>query len=715
MSAPATVKVNRRGFLQVGASATAGLLVGFYLPERSKLAAQANAAPLKMNAWVHIALDDTVTFMIHKVEMGQGTVTSLSQLLAEELECDWGKFRTEFPPVDKAFGPMQGVVGSQSIRTSWDPLRKAGATAREMLVEAAAQNWGVDKSKCRAESGFVINTTNNARLSYGKLADAAAKLPVPTNVALKDPKLFRIAGKSVKRLDTPAKVTGRTQFGIDARLPGMVYAAVARCPVFGGKVASFDDTKAKAFPGVKRVVPVSRGVAVVADNTWSAIQGTRLLEIKWDEGANATQTSANISKIFAERAQKPGVEISKAGDAAAGLAGAAKKVEAVYEAPFLAHATMEPMNCTAQVVGGKVAIWVPTQVPQMARQIAARVAGVPVDDVTVHVTLLGGGFGRRLDVDYVAQAVRVAMDCGGAPVQLIWPREEDMRHDFYRPMHVAMLRGTLDAQGNPSSLRIKSAGDAITPRWMERGLPALAGPVELPDKTTDEGLFDQAYAFPHQHMEHVATHMGVPVGFWRSVGHSHNAFFTESFIDELAAAAGRDPVDFRRKLLEGVPRYLAVLNLAAEKAGWGGKLPAGRARGVALHESFGSVVAQVAEVSIESGRPRVHRIVCAMDCGTVVNPNIVAQQLEGSVILGLTAALYGKIDIVGGAVQQGNFPSYPMVRMAQAPRVETWLVASERAPSGVGEPGVPPVAPSVANALFALTGKRHRELPLASA
>jgi isoquinoline 1-oxidoreductase subunit beta len=309
----------------------------------------------------------------------------------------------------------------------------------------------------------------------------------------------------------------------------------------------------------------------------------------------------------------------------------------------------------------------------------------------------------------------VAMDCGGAPVQLIWPREEDMRHDFYRPMHVAMLRGTLDAQGNPSSLRIKSAGDAITPRWMERGLPALAGPVELPDKTTDEGLFDQAYAFPHQHMEHVATHMGVPVGFWRSVGHSHNAFFTESFIDELAAAAGRDPVEFRHHLLQAAPRYLAVLNLAAEKADWGSKLPAGHARGVALHESFGSVVAEVAEVSLEAGVPRVHRIVCAMDCGTVVNPAIVAQQLEGSVILGLTAALYGKIDIVGGAVQQGNFPDYPMIRMAQAPRVETWLIASDRAPSGVGEPGVPPVAPAVANALFALTGKRHRQLPLASA
>src|SRR5580698_2478630 len=348
--------MNRRGFLQVSASATAGLLVGFYLPERSKLAAQQPVDLAKLNAWIHIAPDDSVTFRIHKVEMGQGTVTSLSQLLAEELECDWGNFRTEFPPVEKVFG-FQGVVGSQSIRTSWDPLRKAGATAREMLVQAAAQTWGVDKSACRAESGFVINTSTNAKLSYGKLAGAAAKLPVPTNVALKDPKQFKLIGKSMKRLDTANKVTGRTQFGIDTRRPGMMYAAISRCPVFGGKVASFDDTKAKAFPGVKQVVQVSRGVAVVADNTWSAIQATRLLDIKWDEGANAAQSSAAISKLFAERAQKPGVEMSKTGDAAAGLASAAKKVEAVYEVPFLAHATMEPMNCTADVRADSCDVW----------------------------------------------------------------------------------------------------------------------------------------------------------------------------------------------------------------------------------------------------------------------------------------------------------------------------------------------------------------------
>src|SRR5579863_7706288 len=375
--------MNRRSFLQVSTSSAAGLMLGFYLREISKVAAEVsvpNAA--RLNAWIHIAPDDSVTFMIHKVEMGQGTVTSLSQLLAEELECDWAKFRTEFPPVDPAFG-FQGVVGSQSIRTSWDPLRKAGATAREMLVQAAAQTWGVDRSACRAESGFVVNTSNNARLSYGKLAGAAAKLPVPANVALKDPSQFRLIGKSIKRLDTANKVTGRTQFGIDARRPGMVYAAIARCPVFGGKVASFDATKAKAFPGVKQVVPVSRGLAVVADNTWSAIQGTRLLEIKWDEGPNANQSSAAISRIFAERAQNPGVTVSKAGDAAAGLAGAAKKVEAVYEAPFLAHATMEPMNCTADVRADSCDVWASMQMQTLAHGAAAQASGLPPEKVRI--------------------------------------------------------------------------------------------------------------------------------------------------------------------------------------------------------------------------------------------------------------------------------------------------------------------------------------------
>jgi isoquinoline 1-oxidoreductase beta subunit len=373
---------------------------------------------------------------------------------------------------------------------------------------------------------------------------------------------------------------------------------------------------------------------------------------------------------------------------------------------------MEPMNCTAQVKDGRVEIWAPTQVPSSALAAAAKAAGVSEDKVTLHVTLLGGGFGRRLEVDFIAQAVKVAMATKGKPVQLSWSREEDMGHDFYRPMHAARLKATVDAQGQVQSLRIKSAGDAISPRWMERAVPLLAGPVDMPDKTTAEGLFDLPYGFAHQHMAHVATSMGVPVGFWRSVGHSHNAFFSESFIDELAAATQKDPLEFRRSLLQAAPRYLAVLNLAASKAQWGSALPAGRARGIALHESFGSIVAEVAEVSLEGGVPRVHRVVCAIDCGTVVNPAIVAQQMEGAVVMGITAALWGKIDIAGGVVQQSNFTNYRMLQLAQAPVVETHIIASERAPGGVGEPGLPPIAPAIANALFTLNGKRHRSLPL---
>jgi isoquinoline 1-oxidoreductase beta subunit len=408
----------------------------------------------------------------------------------------------------------------------------------------------------------------------------------------------------------------------------------------------------------------------------------------------------------------PGHVFYAKGDAAAAEAGAARVLEASYSAPYLAHATMEPMNCTAQFKDGRLEVWAPTQVPGFARDVAARVAGVDADQVTLHVTYLGGGFGRRLDIDFVGQAVRVAMACDGLPVQLLWSREEDTSHDFYRPLHVAQLRAALDAQGQASSLRIHSAGDAISPRWLERGLPSLAAPIDTPDKTTAEGLFDLPYGFAHQHMAHVATHSGVPVGFWRSVGHSHNAFFSESFIDELAHAAAQDPLAFRQGLLRHVPRYLAVLNLAADKAAWSAPLPAGYAQGLALHASFGSIVAQVAQVSLENGQPRVHRVVCAIDCGTAINPGLVAQQMESAVVFALTAALFGRIDIQGGVVQQSNFHNYPMVSLAQAPQVDTWIVPSTRAPAGVGEPGVPPLAPAVANALFALTGKRLRALPL---
>jgi isoquinoline 1-oxidoreductase beta subunit len=678
--------------------------VGFYLPERSKLAAQtADAASARLNAWIHIAPDDTVTFMIHKVEMGQGTVTSLSQLLAEELECDWGKFRTEFPPVDKAFG-FQGVVGSQSIRTSWDPLRKAGATAREMLIEAAAQTWGIDKSACRADSGVVINNSTNARLTYGKLAGAAAKLPVPTNVALKDPQQFRFIGKSMKRLDTPNKVTGRTQFGIDMRRPGMVYAAIARCPVFGGKTVSFDAVKAKAFPGVKQVVQTSRGVAVVADNTWSAIQASRLLDIKWDEGPNANQTSANISRIFAERTQKPGVEVSKTGDVAAGLSGAAKKVEAVYEAPFLAHATMEPMNCTADVRPDGCDVWASTQMQTLAQGAAAQASGLPPEKVRIHSQFMGGGFGRRGMTDYVTEAVEVSKAIG-APVKVTWSREDDMHHDNYRPASYSKFEAGLDAAGWPVAWHNRIACPSIT---NSSGQPPQNGI----DRTSTEGSHDMGYGIPNKLVDYHWAEVGIPVTYWRAVGYTQNTFFVESFMDELALAGGKDPVELRRKLLAQNPRLLGVLEQVAQKSDWGKPLPAGRFRGVAVVNNVGSYTAQVAEVSVDQGKVRVRRIVCAVDCGHVVNPAIVDQQIRSAIIYGLSAALKGQITIDKGRVQQNNFNQYDVIRIDEAPVVEVHIVASTQNPGGIGEAGVPAIAPAVANAVFAATGKRIRRLPI---
>jgi isoquinoline 1-oxidoreductase beta subunit len=690
--------VNRRSFLQVSASATAGLLVGFYLPERSKLAAQQPGDVAKLNAWIHIAPDDSVTFRIHKVEMGQGTVTSLSQLLAEELECDWGNFRTEFPPVEKVFG-FQGVVGSQSIRTSWDPLRKAGATAREMLVLAAAQTWNVDKSNCRAESGFVVNTSNNVRLSYGKLAGAAAKLPVPTNVALKDPKDFKLIGKSIKRLDTANKVTGRTQFGIDMRRPGMLYAAIARCPVFGGKVASFDDSKTKAVPGVLQVVQISRGVAVVADNTWSAMEGRRALTLQFDEGKNADLNSAGIRELFVNLASKPGAVARNDGDAAAALASGAKKLEAVYEAPYLSHAPMEPMNCTADVRADSCEVWVGTQIQTAAMGTTAKITGLAPDKIQIHTMYLGGGFGRRGGDDFVGEAVEISKAIG-KPVKLTWSREDDMQHDLYRPASYAKFAAALDKDGWPVA-------------WNTRVVcPSFGGLRNGVDRTSVEGIIDLEYAIPNFHVDYHPPDVDIPTTYWRSVGFSQNTFFSESFLDELAAASGKDPLEFRRRLLAKSPRLLGVLELAAEKAGWGKPLPAGHARGIAVVNNIGSYNAQVAEVSVEQGKLRVHHVVCAVDCGHVINPAGVEQQIQSGIVYGLSAAMKGAITIEHGRVVQGNFNHYDVLRIDEMPVVEVHIVPSQAAPGGIGEASTPTIIPAVANAIFAATGTRLRKLPI---
>ncbi|ROZ74280.1 xanthine dehydrogenase family protein molybdopterin-binding subunit [Ramlibacter sp. WS9] len=753
--------MKRRMMLLTAAGAAGVLVVGWgALPQRSRLGSARLMLPAEghfaLNGWIKIATDGTVILAMPRSEMGQGVHTSLPMLAAEELDVPLSAVRIEQAGSDTIYGNVAMLVaslpfhpleaenedgfgrvkaghwvvgklarelginatgGSSSVADAWEVVRMAAATARASLLGAASLQWRLPAEELTVKAG-VISHPSGKSVGYGEMAKLASATP-PGAVRLKDRKDWKLIGQPAARLDVPSKVDGTARFGLDVRPPGMRFAAIRLCPMLGGSPGQINADKALAMSGAERLVRLpayagsTAGFAVVGKSYWHASRAVKAVEVEWRQRPRGPLDSRQIDTgLEAAVRTADGYVFHEQGDTQAAERQAARKVESWYRAPYLAHATLEPMNCTAQVKDGKVEIWVPTQVPQMARAIAARVAGVSVDEVKVHLTLLGGGFGRRLEVDYVAQAVRVAMDCGGAPVQLIWSREEDTAHDFYRPMHVAMLRAAIDGQGNVASLRITSAGDAITPRWMARGLPALSGPVDTPDKTTAEGLFDLPYGFAHQHMEHVATRMGVPVGFWRSVGHSHNAFFSESFMDELAAETRQDPVEFRRKLLRGAPRYLAVLNLAAEKAGWGRKLPAGRALGVALHESFGSIVAQVAEVSVEGGKPRVHRVVCAVDCGTVVNPNIVAQQMESSVIFALTAALHGRIDIHDGVVQQGNFPSYPMVTMSQAPQVETWLVASQRPPGGVGEPGVPPLAPAVANALFALTGVRQRTLPL---
>jgi isoquinoline 1-oxidoreductase beta subunit len=754
--------VKRRTWL-LGTAAGAALLVGWAaLPQRSRLGLAsmmaAGEGDIALNGWIKILPDNTVVLAMPRSEMGQGVHTALPQLAAEELDVPLSRVRIEQAGWDSVYGNVAMLVGnlpfhpseeeqedgfgrvkagrwivgklarelglnatggSSSIADAWDVVRTAAATARASLIGAASLQWKLPAEELQAVDG-VVSHPSGRTASYGELARFASATP-PGSVQLKDRQDWRVIGQPAPRLDVPAKVDGTARFGLDVRLPGMRFAALRLAPMLGGAPGRVDAQAALVMPGVERVLLLpafagsTAGIAAVADSYWRAQQAVQAVQVDWRPRPTGPLDSQRIAAELQDAVKnRDGYRFYERGAVEQAGGEGARTFEAWYSAPFLAHATLEPMNATARVAEGRVEVWAPTQVPRMCRAAAARVAGVPEDHVDLHVTLLGGGFGRRLEVDYVAQAVRVAMDVPGVPVQLIWSREEDMRHDFYRPMHVARLRATVEKSGEPVALQIKSAGDAISPRWMERGLPALTGPIDLPDKTASEGLFDQPYGFRHQRMEHVFTHTGVPVGFWRSVGHSHNAFFAESFIDELAVELQRDPVEFRRALLKNAPRHRAVLDLAAERAGWGlVSLPAGRARGIALHESFGAVVAQVAEVSLEKGVPRVHRVICAIDCGTVVNPQIVAQQVEGAVVFGLTAALHGRIDIRDGSVQQGNFPDYPMLTLASAPQVETYIVPSERPPAGVGEPGVPPVAPAVASALFRLTGKRHRSLPFA--
>jgi len=705
----ARAPINRREFLETAGAAGAGLVVSFHLPLGPRFR-PTTADPFTPNAWIRINPDDSVLIVVDRSEMGQGVTTSLPMLLAEELEADWAKIKIEFAPADKAYiNPMfgmQGTGGSTSVRAAYTPLRKAGAAAREMLVTAAAETWGVDKSQCRAEGGAVIHTPSKRRLTYGKLAAKAATVPLPHDVPLKEPKDWKILGTRVRRLDTPPKVDGSAQFGIDVKVPGMLVAVIARSPVFGGKVASFDAAKAKAVPGVRHVVQVSSGVAVVADGYWPAKKGRDALAVTWDEGANASVSSASIAQLFAQRAQQAGAVARHEGDPDAGLSAAAAKLEAVYELPFLAHATMEPMNCAAHVRADGVDIWAPTQFQTGAQGFGAKIGGVAPEKVKVHTTYLGGGFGRRFELDFIQEALETSKAVG-APVKVIWSREDDIRNAQYRPANYHVLRAGLDAAGHPAAWTHRIVAPSIMarvfPDTVKNGL----------DEEAVEGGVGMPYTIPSVHVDYLLTDTGIPVGFWRSVNNSYNAFAVESFIDELAHAAKQDPYAFRRDLLAKAPRHLGALNLAASKAGWGTAPPAGRGRGIAVYKAFESYVAEVAEVSVASdGAVKVHRVVCAVDCGPVVNPSIVEAQMESAIVFGLTAALYGEIAIEGGRVKQSNFHDYPMVRLAEMPKIEVHIVPSSDAQGGVGEPGTPPIAPAVCNAIFAATGKRIRKLPI---
>lgn len=713
-------EIDRRSFLKATIVAGGALVIGATLPFRSRAEERFNlpvdpAADFKPNAFIRIAPDGKVTVTVGQAEMGQGVLTSLPMIVADELEVDWKDVTYEHGPPGKEFiNPALGgqiTGGSASVKGFFEPLRKSAASVREMLIGAAAAQWGVAPETLRARNGEVFDPASKRTAKYGTLLEAAAKITPPATPKLKDPKDFRYIGKSVKRLDSPEKVNGSGIFGIDVKVPGMLTATILRPAVIGGKVSSVDDTAAKAIKGVRNVVRLDSGVAVVADNYWAAKKGRDALKVTWDEGAMKSVSSDAMYQANVDAAKTAkGVEAKKVGDVAAGRSKAAKTIDAVYYAPYLAHATMEPMNATAHVRADGCEVWSGIQAQMVVQGQVAKLLGIAPEKVKVNNTLLGGGFGRRLG-DYVMDAVRLSKTTG-KPVKVVWTREDDMDGDFFRPSSYNVMSAGLDAAGAPVFWQHR----IVSPSIMASLGPALFGfspPPDRLDDTATEGAHTLPYETQNLLVDWVPINHGVPVGFWRSVGSSHTAFSTECFLDELAHAAGKDPLAFRTSLLEKHPRYVGVLKLAAEKAGWSKPAAKGIGRGIAVHESFGSYVAQVAEVSVaKDGNVRVHRVVCAVDCGQVVNPDTVNAQMESGIVYGLTAALYGEITLKDGRVEQRNFYDYKMLRMNEMPKVEVYIVPSTEKHGGVGEPGTPPIAPAVVNAIFAATGKRIRSLPI---
>jgi isoquinoline 1-oxidoreductase beta subunit len=712
------VNMSRREFLMAGAVMGGSFVIGFPLTtekssQSGNLPSQKNFMP---NAFIRISQDETITIIVNKSEMGQGVYTSLPMIVAEEMDTDWARVRVESAPVNPAYNHtewgVQGTGGSTSVRTSWKQLATAGATARAMLVEAAAKVWKVDSASCMTAKGFVIHEQTGKRLSYGQLVQEAAFMVPPEKVSLKNPKSYTLIGSPVPRLDTPQKTNGKAVFAIDVEVPGMLTALVARSPVFGGRAKSFNGDKAKTIPGVKAVFAIESGVAVVADGFWAAHKARAALDIIWDEGPLAKLESTNQRLQYAALARKAGIVAFQRGDVEQVTAKGAKKIEAVYEGPYLAHAPMEPLNCVVDFRQDGCDIWTGTQMQTTDRNAAARALGLPPEKVNLHTTLLGGGFGRRAvgDSHFVKEAAQIARVIQ-KPVKVLWTREDDIRGGYYRPAVYSELRGAIDAKGIPIVWK-----QSIVSQSILKGTPFGASMKNDLDPTQVEGAADSPYEIPHVFVDYHMAPPGVPVLWWRSVGHSFTSFTKEGFIDELAHAAGADPYRYRRQLLINHPRQRAVLDMVADKAGWGKPSAPGRHQGIAIHESFGSIVAQVAEVSVShAGRVLVHRLVCAVDCGRIVNPDTIAAQMESGVAFGLSATLYGKITVKDGRVEQSNFLDYPILRIDEMPIVETHIVTSQADPGGIGEPVVPPVAPAVVNAIFAATGKRIRQLPISHA
>jgi isoquinoline 1-oxidoreductase beta subunit len=721
------VGVSRRTFLQFGLSVTAalggGLLLGFSVPAVSQgrkdatsvIGGDAHEAPqigtFAPNAFVQIDRSGQVRLVMPKVEMGQGIYTSIPMLIAEELEVPLDSVVLEHAPPDaKLFtDPLLGgqlTGGSTSIRYAWEPMRKAGATARTLLITAAANSWQVDPASCHAERGQVVHAASKRTIAYGELVDAAAALPVPQDVKLKDPKDFKLIGTAVKRLDSPEKVNGAAMFGLDVRLPDMKYAVIVNCPVFGGTLVSVDDSKAKKIAGVRQVVKIDNAVAVIGDHTWAAKRGAAALDVQWNKGAGATVQMHHIVDDLAQASKRDGAVARKDGDISQGFNAARTHVDAVYQQPFLAHATMEPVNCTVHVRSDGCDIWVGTQVPTRAVDTAVKITGLSADQITVHNHLLGGGFGRRLETDFIGLALKIGKQVDG-PVKVTFTREEDIQHDMYRPYYYDVLSAGLDGNGHPIAWKHRIVGSSILARFAPSAIKNGIDPDAV------EVAVDLPYDLPNQLIDYVRQEpRDIPTAFWRGVGPTRGTFVVESFMDELAAQAKADPVQYRRDLLGKTPRARHVLDAAAQAAGWGNTVPKGQGRGVSVMHAFGSFFAMVVDVTVNNGEVAVNRVVCAVDCGMVVNPNTIEAQVQGGIIFGITAALYSEITIEDGRVQQANFTNYRMLRFSQAPPIEVHIVKSGEAPGGIGEPGTAALAPALTNAIYAATGKRIRQLPV---